>query len=81
MAAAAAAELGVLHARDGLGIAGTPTGTDPFVHDFLSRKRQEVRDEIQRLLDLPHPLTCQDKWVILSRSLHLRLQLLSRTIP
>jgi hypothetical protein len=49
------AELGVLHARDGLVIAGTPIGTDPFVHDFLSRKRQEVRDEIQRLVDLPLP--------------------------
>jgi hypothetical protein len=51
MAAAAAAELGVLHARDGLVVAGTPIGTDLFVHDFLSRKLQEVRDEIQRLLD------------------------------
>jgi hypothetical protein len=35
MAAAAGAKQGVLHARDGLVIAGTPIGTDPFVHDFL----------------------------------------------
>jgi hypothetical protein len=51
------------------------------VRDFLSRKRQEVRDEIRRLVDLPHPLTSQDKWVILSHSLQLRLQHLSRTVP
>jgi hypothetical protein len=38
MAAAVAAELGVLHVRDGLVIAGTPIGTDPFVRDFLFRK-------------------------------------------
>jgi hypothetical protein len=81
MAAAAAAELGVLHARDGLVVAGTPIGTDSFVCDFLSRKRQEVHDEIQRLVDLPHPLTSQDKWVILSRSLQLWLQHLARTVP
>jgi hypothetical protein len=81
MAAAAAAELGVLHARDGLVVAGTPIGTESFVCDFLSRKLQEVPHEIQRLVDLPQPLTLQDKWVILSRSLQLRLQHLSRTVP
>jgi hypothetical protein len=80
MAAAAAAELGVLHARNGLVAAGTPIGTDSFVCDFLSSKRQEVRHEIQRLVDLPHPLTFQEKWVILSRSLQLWLQHLSRTV-
>jgi hypothetical protein len=80
-AAAAAAELGVLHAREGLVVAGTRIGTDSFVRDFLSRKRKDVRDKIQRLVDLPHPLTFQDKWVILSRSLQLRLQHLSRTVP
>jgi hypothetical protein len=72
-AAAAAAELGGLYARDGLVIAGTPIGTDLFVRDFLSRKRQEVRDKIQHLVDFPPPLAFQDKWVILSRSLQLRL--------
>jgi hypothetical protein len=77
MAAAAAAELGVLHACDGLVIGSTPIRTEPFVHDFLSCKRQEVRGEIQRLTNLPHPLTFQDEWVILSRSLQLRLHHLS----
>jgi hypothetical protein len=81
MVAAAAAELGVHHAREGLVVAGTRIGTDSFVRDFLSRKRKDVRDKIQRLVDLPHPLTFQDKWVILSRSLQLRLQHLSRTVP
>jgi hypothetical protein len=57
MAAAAAAELGVLHDRDGLVIACTPVGTDQFVRAFLFRKRQEVRDKVQRLVDLPHPLS------------------------
>jgi hypothetical protein len=80
MVAAAAAELGVLHARDVLVIAGTPIGTNQFVRDLLSCKRQQVRDEIQRLFDLPHPLTCQDEWVILSRSLQLRLLHLSQTL-
>jgi hypothetical protein len=51
MAAAVVAELGVLHGRDGLVIAGTPIGTNPFVRDFLSCKRQGVRDEIQRLVN------------------------------
>jgi hypothetical protein len=78
---AVAAELGVRHARDGLVIAGTPIRTDPFVCDFLSRKRQEVRDKIQRLVDLLHPLTFQDKWMILCCSLQLRLQHLSQTVP
>jgi hypothetical protein len=81
MATAAAAELGVLHARDGLVIAGPPIGTDPFVRDFLSRKRQEVCDKIQHFVDLPHPLLFQDKWAILSGFLQLRLQHLSRTVP
>jgi hypothetical protein len=53
-------------------LASTPIGTDQFVHAFLSSKQQQVRDEIQPLEDLPHPLTWQDKWVILSCSLHLR---------
>jgi hypothetical protein len=73
MAAAAAAELGVLHARYGL-ISGTPIGTDPFVRDFLSRKRQEVCDKIRCPVDLHHPLTFQNKWLILSCFLQLRLQ-------
>jgi hypothetical protein len=61
MAAAAAAELGVLHASNGLLVAGTPIRTNPFVHEFLASKRQAVSDELQRLTDLPHPVTCQDK--------------------
>jgi hypothetical protein len=81
MAAAAAADLGILHARDGLVVAGTQLSTDQFVHDFLARKRQEVQDELQRLTELPHPLTCQDKWVILPHFMQLRLQHLSRTVP
>jgi hypothetical protein len=77
MAATAVAELGVPHACEGLVIASTPIGTNPFVRDVLFHKWQEVREEIQRLIDLPYPLTFQDKWVILSRSLQLQLQHLS----
>jgi hypothetical protein len=77
MAAETAAEVGVLRARDGLVVAGKTICSAPFVRDFLSRKGQEVRDEIPRLVDLPHPLTFQDEWVILPRSLQLRLQHLS----
>jgi hypothetical protein len=56
-------------------------GTHQFVHDFLASKRQQLHDELLRLLGLPHPLTCQDKWVILTNSPQLRLQHLSRTVP
>jgi hypothetical protein len=67
--------------KDTVVVAGTPIGNDQFVHDFLARKRQEVHDELQRLTDLPHPLTCQDKWGILCHSMQLRLQHLSHTVP
>jgi hypothetical protein len=50
------------------------------MHEFLTCKREEVHDELQRLSDLPHPLSCQDKW-ILTHSLQLRLQHLARAIP
>jgi hypothetical protein len=81
MAAAAAAELGIVHAQVGLVVAGTPIGTEQFVHEFFARKQNDVHDELQRLSELPHPLTCQDKWVILTHPLQLRLQHLSRTVP
>jgi hypothetical protein len=61
MAAAAAAELSILHAREGLVVAGTLIGTAQFVNEFLARKRLEVHDELQRLANLPHPLTWQGK--------------------
>jgi hypothetical protein len=80
MAAAAAAELGILQAGDGPVVASTQLSTDQLAHDFLACKRQEVLDELQRLAGLPHPLPCQDKWVILTHSKQLRLQHLSRTV-
>jgi hypothetical protein len=64
-AAAAAAEFGVHHTRDGLLFAGTLIDTVHFVLDFLSRKRQEVHNDLQRAIDLPHSLTRQDRWVIM----------------
>jgi hypothetical protein len=76
MAAATAIELGILHAHAGLVVARTP-----IVHEFLLRNRQHVHDELQRLSDLLHPLTCLDKWVISTDSLQLRHQHLSRTVP
>jgi hypothetical protein len=36
MAAAAAAELGVLHARDALVVAGTSMGIDQFIHNVIA---------------------------------------------
>jgi hypothetical protein len=81
MATAAAAELGIFLARESLVVAGTPIGTVQILFEFLAHKRQQVHAELQRLADLPHPLTCQDKWVILTRSLQLRLQHLSCAVP
>jgi hypothetical protein len=67
MAAAVAAEVGVLHAHDGMVIAGTPTGTVPFVRDFHSGKRQDARDEIQRSLQLRlQHLSRTDPWAAAS---------------
>jgi hypothetical protein len=61
MAAAAAAELHILRAGEGQVVAGTVIGADQFVHKFLPPKQQEGHADLQRLADLPHPLTCQDK--------------------
>jgi hypothetical protein len=54
MAVAAAAELGVHNARDGLVVTGASKGTDLFVRDFMFRRHQDVRSEIDHLVDLPH---------------------------
>jgi hypothetical protein len=56
MSVAMAAADGVLHAKDSLGVAGTPIGADQFVNKFLAHKRQEVHDEPQRTADLLHPI-------------------------
>jgi hypothetical protein len=80
MAPTAAVELGVLPACNRLVIPGTPSGTDHFVRDFLFRKGHEIRVELNRLVCLPHSLTCRDKWVIVSRSLQLRLQHISPNV-
>jgi hypothetical protein len=55
MATAAAAELNVDHACNGLMIASTFISTDRFVPDFLARKRQEVCDELNYSQISPMP--------------------------
>jgi hypothetical protein len=40
-----------------------------------------VRAQLDLLVSLPTPLTCQDKWEVLTASLQLKLQHLTRTVP
>jgi hypothetical protein len=71
-------ELGIAHHEHGVVVAGTPIGSENF--EFFQKIRH-MRAKLDLLVSLPAPLTRQDKWVVLTRSLQLKLQHLTRTTP
>jgi hypothetical protein len=81
MARAPAAELSIAHQEQGVVVAGTPIGSDDFVKAVFQQEIQNVRAPLDLLVSLPTPLTRQDKWAVLNRSPHLKLQHLTRTVP
>jgi hypothetical protein len=81
MARAAAAELGIAHQEQRVVVAGTPIGSENFVKAFFQPKTQHICAQLDLLVSLPAPLTRQHKWAVLTRSLQLKLQHLTRTIP
>ncbi len=80
ISAGAPAELGIAHAQNGIVAAGTPIGSAHFMDACVAQRREAVKVLLDRLVELPSPLTIQDK-TLLTKSLQLRLLHLTRTVP
>jgi hypothetical protein len=74
-----AADLGALHCPDGVTVCGTPIGAGEHVASALDAKAQSVVTEVERLMRLP--LRKQSKFILLQRSMSLRMAHLMRTMP
>ena len=78
-AATVAAELGVAHKKEGIMVAGTPTGSAGFVASHACDTADAACASIDRLMGLP--LSAQDKFILLRSSKQWRLAHLPRVVP
>jgi hypothetical protein len=74
-----ARDLGVQHKPEGVTVCGTPIGTDAYVADALQARANNIKTQVDKLVQLP--LSVQSQFVILQRSLSLRMAHLMRTTP
>ncbi len=80
-AAAVAQHLHIQHAKEGFVACGTPIGTNSFIMRHVQAKVDEVKGLVDKLCELPDPLTVQDKFAVLYHSLQHKLAHLPRTVP
>ena len=80
-AAAVARQHGIRHATAGFVAAGTPIGTDKFILEHVDSQVQGVLSLVDKLCALQDPLTVQDKYIVLTRSLQRKLDHLPRSLP
>ena len=74
------AATGVVHRTDGVTLVGTPVGTDSFVRDQLAARSAKVCGLVNKLVNLPGPLTKQCQFQVLRQSLGARMVHLQRTM-